>query len=310
MIKILVTGAAGFLGKNLIADLKNDKKYEILEYHHSMNDNILDEFCDQAHFVFHLAGVNRPANEEEFFLGNIKFTKKLLFLLKKHNNNCPVVLSSSIQAEINNAYGRSKLLAEELLNNHSRNTGTKVYIYRLPNVFGKWCKPNYNSVIATFCYNIARNIPITINNIHTELKWLYIDDLISVWKEILNGKIPVITDGICELPRCHDENLGNIVNLIRSFGDIRNTLLLTNLSEGSFAKKLYSTYLSYLPENNLSYDLIMHEDYRGSFTEILHTKDVGQVSVNISKPGITKGNHWHHTKVEKFVVVSGSAVLD
>ena len=306
-MKILVTGSNGFIGKNLIIELRNRKYTEILEYDRCTDPCLRDEYCKKAAFVFHLAGVNRPKEKSEFIQGNFGFTSDLLNCLKKHNNICPVMMSSSIQADLDNPYGKSKKAGEELLFSYGKETGAKVLVYRFPNVFGKWCKPNYNSAIATFCHNIAHNLPIKVNDSNVNMNLVYIDDvvneLINALEENENRK------GIfCEIPVIHSITLGEIVDLIYSFKRCREDRSIPNMSD-AFTKKLYSTYLSYLPENQFSYDLKMNVDQRGSFTEFIKTPDRGQVSVNISKPGITKGNHWHHTKNEKFLVVAGKGVV-
>ncbi|KXG44565.1 capsular polysaccharide biosynthesis protein CapF [Tepidibacillus decaturensis] len=306
-MKILVTGAKGFIGKNLIAELKNRKYTDILEYTKDTNPSLLDEYCKEADFVFHLAGVNRPKDQSEFMKGNFGFTSTLLATLKEYNNNCPIMISSSIQAELDNSYGRSKKAGEDLLFKYSKETGAKVLVYRLPNVFGKWCRPNYNSVIATFCYNIAHDLPITVNDPSVVMNLVYIDDVVNELINALNGKENAVGD-FCEVPVVHTITLGEIVDLIYSFKKSREERTIPDMSD-AFTKKLYSTYLSYLPKDRFSYELKMNVDYRGSFTEFIKTPDRGQVSVNISKPGITKGNHWHHTKNEKFLVVSGKGVI-
>lgn len=306
-MNILITGANGFIARNLIAELNNHGFFNIYEYARDTDLELLDTYCQKADFVFHLAGVNRPENDKEFMEGNYGFTERLLENLKKYNNFCPIMLSSSTQATRSNAYGLSKKAGEDLLLNHAKETGAKTFIYRYPNVFGKWCKPNYNSAIATFCYNIAHDLPITVNDRDVTMNLVYIDDLvedlISVVKDEKNSK-----NGFCEVPVSYTITLGEIVDLIYSFKESRNNLSIPDVSD-PITKKLYSTYLSYLPEDEFSYDLKMNMDHRGSFTEFIKTVDRGQVSVNISKPGITKGNHWHHTKNEKFLVVSGEGVI-
>lgn len=306
-MKILVTGSNGFIGKNLIADLKATTDHEIFEFDKDTDSNLLSEYAETADFIFHLAGVNRPETEDEFMEGNFGFTSELLDSLKKHNNPCPIMISSSIQAELDNPYGKSKRAGERLMLDYSQETGVKVLIYRFPNVFGKWCRPNYNSAVATFCHNIARGIPITVNDPNVEMTLVYIDDVIQELKRALAGN-ENREDNFCVVPVTHKVILGDIVDLLESFKSSRDDKTIPNMSDG-FGKKLYSTYLSYLPEKEFSYPLKMNVDERGSFTEILRTTDRGQVSVNISKPGITKGNHWHHTKNEKFVVVSGNGVI-
>lgn len=306
-MKILVTGAKGFVGRNLVAELKNRGFENIYEVTRNTDLVLLDQFTSDCDFVFHLAGVNRPKNEEEFMEGNFEFTSQLLKMLQKHNNKAPILLSSSIQAERDNAYGKSKKAGEDLLFNYSKELGIPVYIYRLPNLFGKWSKPNYNSVVATFCHNIARNLEIQINDPNVELNLCYIDDVLDEFVRALEGN-PTKQGKYCIVPISHKIKLGELANLIKSFKESRQNLYVPNMEE-EFTKKLYSTYLSFLPEDEFSYELKMHTDERGSFTEFLKSKDRGQVSINISKPGITKGNHWHHTKNEKFLVVSGEGLI-
>ena len=306
-MKILVTGATGFIGKNLVSELRNRKYSEIMEFDKETNPELLEEYCKKADFVFHLAGVNRPKEESEFMEGNFGLTSTLLNNLKKYKNNCPVMISSSSQAELDNAYGKSKKAGEDLLFNYGKETGAKVLVYRFPNVFGKWSRPNYNSAIATFCYNIARDLPITINNPNVVMNLVYIDDVVKELINALEGKENK-KDEFCEVPIIHTITLGEIVELIQSFKNSRKGLSIPDMSD-DFTKKLYSTYLSFLPEDDFGYELKMNSDERGSFTEFIRTPDRGQVSVNISKPGITKGNHWHHTKNEKFLVVSGKGVI-
>lgn len=334
-MNILVTGAKGFVGKNLCASLKNirDGKDrtrpslsigEIFEYDVDTNPAFLDEYCEKADFVFHLAGVNRPQNNEEFMQGNFGFTSTLLDTLKKYNNTCPVMISSSIQAtcigRYDSDYGRSKKAGEELVFSYGEETGAKVLVYRFPNLFGKWCRPNYNSAVATFCNNIANDLPITVSDRNVQLELLYIDDLVCEMFDALEGKEHRCTfDGIdtvlcddgkyCAAPVSHKVTLGEIVDLLDSFKVQTTTLVMPEIPDGSFAKKLYSTYLSYLPKDKVSFPLKMNEDARGSFTELMKTEKCGQFSVNISKPGITKGQHWHHTKWEFFIVVSGKGLI-
>lgn len=306
-MKILVTGAKGFIGKNLICELKNRKYEDIYSYDIDTSEEKLEEYCQDCDFIFHLAGVNRPKEEKEFMQGNFGFTSKLLETLKKHQNKCPIMISSSIQAELDNPYGKSKKAGEELLFDYSKETGAKVYVYRFPNVYGKWCRPNYNSAIATFCYNISRDIPIIVNNRETKMKLVYIDDVFNELISLLEGKGN--QEGNYYKVAIEDETtLGEIVDLLHSFKENRKTLKVPNMNR-HLEKCLYSTYLSYLPENQYKYELFMHEDYRGSFTELLHFDGQGQLSVNIFKPGITKGNHYHHTKVEKFIVVKGQGCI-
>lgn len=306
-MKILVTGSEGFIGKNLILELKNRNYNDIFEYDKDDDPLLLDVYCKEANFVFHLAGVNRPKEETEFMEGNFGFTSILLDKLKKYNNSCPVMISSSIQAELDNPYGKSKKAGEELLFEYSKETGAKVLVYRFPNVFGKWCRPNYNGAVGTFCHNIARDLPIHINDSSVVINLVYIDDLVNELIYALEGKENKV-ELYCEVPVVHRITLGEIVNLIYYFKNSRKERSLPDMSDG-FTKKLYSTYLSYLPKDKFSYELKMNVDQRGSFTEFLRTTDRGQVSINISKPGITKGNHWHHTKNEKFLVVSGTGVI-
>ena len=318
-MKILVTGAKGFVGKNLVAELENikygkDKTYpltqdiEIYEYDIDTDKSMLSEFCKDCDFVFNLAGVNRPETESEFMSGNFGFASDLLDELKKNNNTCPVMLSSSTQAALDNPYGKSKKAGEDLFFDYSKETGARVLVYRFPNVFGKWCRPNYNSAVATFCNNIANDLPIQVNDRSHKMTLVYIDDVVN---ELINALCGSETkDGdYCKVPVEHNTTLGEIVDLIYSFKQSREDKSVPDMTEGSFSKKLYSTYLSYLPTDKFSYPLKMNIDDRGSFTEILRTADRGQVSVNISKPGITKGQHWHHTKNEKFLVVSGKGVI-
>lgn len=306
-MKILVTGAKGFIGKNLVAELRNRKYTDIFEYDKDSDPSVIEKYCKEADFIFHLAGVNRPKDQIKYMEGNVGFTSTLLDILKKHQNTCPILLSSSIQAELDNPYGRSKKAGEDLLFNYSKETGSKVLIYRLPNVFGKWCRPNYNSAIATFCHNIAHDLPITVNDPNVLMNLVYIDDVVNELINALEGKENRKGD-FCEIPIVHTINLGEIVQLIYSFKKSREELSIPDMSD-EFTKKLYSTYLSYLPEDKFGYELNMNIDNRGSFTEFIRTPDRGQVSVNISRPGITKGNHWHHTKNEKFLVVSGKGVI-
>lgn len=317
-MKILVTGAKGFIGRNLVAELNNIregkvKTYNLLpdlsvfEYDLDTDPALLDKYCKEAGFVFHLAGVNRPKEQSEFMEGNFGFTTVLLDTLKKHNNNCPVMLSSSIQAERDNPYGHSKKAGEDLLFEYGRETGAEVFIYRFPNVFGKWCRPNYNSAVATFCHNIARNLSIQVNDRNALMTLVYIDDVVKELISALEGN-PYKVDNFCKISVEHQITLGEIVDLIYLFKESRNNLQVPDFSN-AFTKKLYSTYLSYLPTGNFSYPLKMNTDARGSFTEFLKSSDRGQVSVNISKPGITKGQHWHHTKNEKFLVVNGKGVI-
>ena len=318
-MKILVTGAKGFVGKNLIATLNNirtgkDKSFglsediTIYEYDIDSNPALLDAYCTDCDFVFNLAGVNRPKDQKEFMEGNFGFASTLLDTLKKHGNNCPIMISSSIQAELDNPYGQSKK-AEDLIFSYGGETGAQVYVYRFPNVFGKWCRPNYNSAVATFCNNIANDLPIQVNNPSVTMRLVYIDDVVAELILALQGQAHKDEKGYCHVPVVHEVKLGEIVDLLYSFKKSREDRSVPDMTAGGFSKKLYATYLSYLPTDKFSYPLKMNVDERGSFTEILRTADRGQFSVNISRPGITKGNHWHHTKNEKFVVVSGKGLI-
>lgn len=306
-MKILITGSKGFIGKNLVAELKNRKYTDIFEYNRETDSTLFDEYCKEADFVFHLAGVNRPKEQSELMEGNFGLTSTLIDTLKKYNNVCPIVLSSSIQAELDNPYGKSKKAGEDLLFNYSKEISAKVLVYRFPNVFGKWCKPNYNSAVATFCHNIAHDLPITVNDPSVVMNLVYIDDVVNELINALEGKENTNGD-FCNVSVAHTITLGEIADLIYSFKNSREELSIPDMSD-EFTKKLYATYLSYLPKDMFSYDLKINVDNRGSFTEFIRTPDRGQVSVNISKPGITKGNHWHHTKNEKFLVVRGKGVI-
>ena len=335
-MNILVTGAQGFVGKNLVANLRNIAQgknrtrpnlhiEEIFEYDLDTDPALLGEYCARADFVFHLAGVNRPRNNEEFMEGNFGFSSILLETLKQTGNKCPVLLSSSIQATLigrygKSDYGRSKLAGEELFFAYGQETGAPVLVYRFPNLFGKWCRPNYNSVVATFCYNISHDLPIQVNDPSTQLELLYIDDLMEELLDALEGHphrcdyeglMPLLKeDGkYCYASPTHEVTLGEIVQLLESFKAQPQTLVLPEIPPDSFAKKLYSTYLSYLPQEKVAFPLKMNVDERGSFTELLKTQNCGQFSVNISKPGITKGQHWHNTKWEFFMVVSGHGLI-
>ena len=335
-MNILITGAAGFAGKNLVAALKNiqqkkDRTHselvidEIYEYDIHTEATLLNTYCEKADFIFHFAGVNRPQNNDEFMAGNFGFAETLINLLKRHQNTCPVVLSSSIQATLigryaNSDYGKSKLAGEELFFQYGDETGAKVLVYRFPNLFGKWCRPNYNSAVATFCNNIANDLPVQVNDRNTELELLYIDDLVEEMLAALNGREHHCGfDGVraigqdngkyCYAPTTHHVTLGEIVDLLNSFKNQPQTLVMPEIPHNSFAKKLYSTYLSYLPKEKVAFPLKMNVDHQGSFTELLKTDNCGQFSVNISKPGITKGQHWHHSKWEFFIVVSGHGLI-
>ena len=334
-MNILITGAAGFVGKNLTAALQSikdgkDRTHPGLEigelylYDLDSPGALLETACEKADFVFNLAGVNRPQNPEEFMQGNFGFASTLLATLKKYNNTCPVMISSSIQAtcigRYDSEYGRSKRSGEELVFAYGEETGARVLVYRFPNLFGKWCRPNYNSAVATFCHNIANDLPITVNDPSVRLELLYIDDLVDEMIAALEGKEhrcefdgidTVLTENgrYCAAPVSHKVTLGEIVDLLDSFKNQPQTLVMPEIPHNSFAKKLYSTYLSYLPREKVSFPLKMNVDPRGSFTELLRTEKCGQISVNISKPGITKGQHWHHTKWELFIVVSGRGLI-
>ena len=335
-MKILVTGAKGFVGKNLCAQLNNiregkNKSYgdltisEVFEYDIDSTLKQLDSYCQSCDFVFNLAGVNRPQNQEEFMLGNFGFASTLLDLLKKHKNSCPVMISSSIQATLagrfgTSEYGKSKKAGEELMFAYAEETGAKVLVYRFPNLFGKWCRPNYNSAIATFCHNIANDLPIQVNDRNVEMELLYIDDLVDEMINAIQGNehrcefegVETISTEVgryCYCPITHKTTLGEIVDWIYAFAEQPKTLTIPEIPENSLAKKLYSTYLSYLPKEKVAFPLKMNIDQRGSFTELVHTLNCGQVSINISKPGITKGQHWHNTKWEFFIVVSGHGLI-
>ncbi len=334
-MKILVTGAKGFVGKNLCWALKNikegkDRRFgpfveEVWEYDIDTDPAMLEVWCRECDFVFNLAGVNRPKDTAEFMAGNFGFASTLLEALKKFGNKCPVMLSSSQQASLtgrfgNSEYGRSKKAGEELFLDYQKETGAKVLIYRFPNLFGKWCRPNYNSAVATFCNAFANDLPYTVNDPTVELELLYIDDLVDEMLDALQGKehhcefnglevLPQADGRYCYVPVTHKATLGEIIALLKRFAEQPKTLMIPEIPSGSFAKKLYSTYLSYLPYEKTAFDLKMNVDDRGSFTELLHTLNCGQVSINISKPGITKGQHWHNTKWEQFIVVKGHGLI-
>lgn len=335
-MKILVTGAKGFVGKNLCAQLNNIKDGkarcygelvidEVYEYDIDSTPEQLDAWCRDCDFVFNLAGVNRPQDPKEFMEGNFGFATVLLDTLKKYKNNCPVMISSSIQATLagrfgTSEYGKSKRAGEELMFQYGKETDAKVLVYRFPNLYGKWCRPNYNSAVATFCNNIANDLPITVNDPTVDLELLYIDDLVEEMICALKGEEHRCEfDGVesvltpngryCAAPVTHHVKLGEIVDLLYRFAEMPRTLMIPEIPADSFAKRLYSTYLSYLPKEKAIFDLKMNVDQRGSFTELIHTLNCGQVSINISKPGITKGEHWHHTKWEQFIVVSGHGLI-
>ncbi len=317
-MNVLITGANGFIGRNLSSALKNiqlgfDRTHpevsidEIYLCDVDTDESLLNEYCSNADFVFNFAGVNRPDNQEEFKKGNTDFLVRLLSILGQNNNSCPVMLASSIQAEFDNPYGKSKKAAEDELIKHSEETGSRYLIYRFPNVFGKWCRPDYNSAIATFCHNIANDLPITVNNTETELTLVYIDDLVQEMIRALSGG-ENRNGYLCEVAVAYKKKLGFIADTIRNFSALRGKYSVPDFDD-TFVSKLYSTYLSYLPKEKLISDLKMNSDERGSFTELIRTPDRGQFSVNISKAGITKGNHWHHSKNEKFVVVKGHGLI-
>ena len=329
-MKILVTGAEGFVGRNLCAELAN-RQFDVLKYDLSSREEELDAFCMEADFVFHLAGVNRPLEAQEFYDGNASFTEKFCQALAKSGRQIPVAMTSSIQAALDNDYGKSKVMGEEALFAYEKETGSRVYVFRLPNIYVKWCRPNYNSMVATFCHNIARGKAVTIHEEHAVVPLLYIDDLMDALLGILEGQEPeVLTRERMEefLPRTDRQQIkaaleghcyytagpvdfvtvGEVANMLYSFVEDREKKTIPYLKDG-FEKKLHSTYLSYLPEDEFAYDLVMNKDERGSFTELIKTEERGQVSINITKPGITKGNHWHHSKNEKFIVVHGEAMI-
>lgn len=311
-MNILITGAKGFIGKNLIATLhylKEEQDVTVYEYDIDTEPALLDLYCKNADFVFHLAGVNRPQDPKEFMEGNFGFTSVLLDTLKKYHNKCPIMISSSIQAALQNPYGVSKKAGEDLMFAYGKETGAPVYVYRFPNVFGKWCRPNYNSAIATFCHNIANGLPITVNDPSVMMTLVYIDDVVAELIAAIKGHANRKEDGYCYVPVEHKIMLGEIVELIESFARQPQTLMIPEIPQDSLTKKLYSTYLSYLPKEKTAFPLKMNVDARGSFTELIKTEKCGQVSVNISKPGITKGQHWHHTKWEFFIVVSGKGLI-
>lgn len=318
-MKILVTGANGFVGKNLVSTLKNIKdgkdrtrSIDIEDIYTYDVDSIIEDlkkYTKDCDFVFHLAGVNRPKDASEFYEGNASFTETLCSLLKEYDNHCPILISSSIQVGRDNDYGKSKKEGEDYLLNHGKTMNSKIYIYRLANLFGKWCRPNYNSVVATWCYNIAHGLDIQISDPGVELPLCYIDDVVDEFLKALIGHPTICVESIYEVHPIHDITLGKLAEIIQSFKELRETLMVPKMEADSLKKKLYSTYLSYLPKDQFSYPLKTNIDQRGSFTEFLKTKEYGQVSINISKPGITKGQHWHHSKNEKFMVVNGQGLI-
>lgn len=318
-MKVLVTGSNGFVGKNLVQSLLNLKDNkdgtrpnlridDVYQFDINTSLDLFDEYCSKCDFVFNLAGVNRPKDNKEFMEGNFGFASKLLDTLKKYNNKCPVMLSSSIQATLDNDYGKSKLEGERLFFNYAKENNTKVLVYRFPNLFGKWCKPNYNSVIATWCYNYANDIDIQVNDPNVELELCYIDDVVKEMLDALEGK-EHYDDKYCVVPVTHRVTLGRIVEILNMFKEQPISLIIPDIPNNSFEKKLYSTYLSYLPKRKIKYELNSNVDDRGSFTELLKTNNNGQFSVNISKPGITKGQHWHNSKWEFFIVIKGHALI-
>ncbi len=306
-MKVLVTGAKGFVGKNLIATLEHMKGVEILPFDIDTDPALLNAYARECGFVYHLAGVNRPQKPEEFMEGNFGFTSSLLDALRQNGNKAPVLITSSIQAELKNPYGESKKAGEDLMHAYGRENGIPIFVYRMPNVFGKWCRPNYNSAVATFCHNIAHGLPVTVNDPKVIMRLVYIDDVVEEFIRAMQGNANK-RDDFCYIEPVHQTTLGHIAELIESFKLSRENRSVPDMGD-AFTKALYATYLSYLPEDQFSYPLKMNVDNRGSFTEILRTAERGQFSVNISKPGITKGNHWHHTKNEKFVVVAGRGVI-
>jgi UDP-2-acetamido-2,6-beta-L-arabino-hexul-4-ose reductase len=306
-MNILVTGAKGFVGRNLIAELKNQGYSDVYQFDLDTDKILLDEYARDCEFVCHLAGVNRSTDDNDFMAGNYGFTAELLTLLKKHHNRSPVLITSSIQAERNNPYGSSKRASEVLLFDYGRETGIKTMVYRLPNLFGKWSRPNYNTVVATFCHNIARGLDVQVNDPDTELNLCYIDDVLEEFIRAIQGR-ETKREQYCYVPVSYRIKLGDLAATIKSFKESRLNLSVPNMQD-ELTRKLYSTYISFLPEDRFSYDLKMNRDNRGSFTEFMRTAERGQVSVNISKPGIIKGNHWHHSKNEKFLVVSGTGII-
>lgn len=308
---ILITGAGGFVGKNLVATLRTAGYTDLMLFEKDDTPETLADYCRRAAFVVHLAGINRPTDPSEFYTGNAGLTDTLLADLEAAGNTAPVLVTSSTQAELDNDYGKSKRQAEEAIFAHRRRTGAAVYVFRMPGVFGKWCRPNYNSVVATFCHNVAHGLPIQVRDSAFSLPLVYIDDVVACILAAFDGQVMMdrSTTPICHMHPIHEVTLGRLAELIQGFAAGRTSLAVPDLAPGSFEKKLYSTYLSYLPSDQFSYPLEMHTDNRGSFTEFLRSPERGQVSINISHPGIVKGNHWHHTKNEKFLVVKGEGVI-
>ena len=308
---ILITGAGGFVGKNLVATLRTAGYTDLMLFEKDDTPETLADYCRRAAFVVHLAGINRPTDPSEFYTGNAGLTDTLLANLEAAGNTAPVLVTSSTQAELDNDYGKSKRQAEEAIFAHRRRTGATVYVFRMPGVFGKWCRPNYNSVVATFCHNVAHGLPIQVRDSAFSLPLVYIDDVVACILAAFDGDVMMDRSAtpICHMHPIHEVTLGRLAELIQGFAAGRTSLAVPDLAPGSFEKKLYSTYLSYLPSDQFSYPLEMHTDNRGSFTEFLRSPERGQVSINISHPGIVKGNHWHHTKNEKFLVVKGEGVI-
>ena len=308
---ILITGAGGFVGKNLVATLRTAGYTDLMLFEKDDTPETLADYCRRAAFVVHLAGINRPTDPSEFYTGNAGLTDTLLANLEAAGNTAPVLVTSSTQAELDNDYGKSKRQAEEAIFAHRRRTGAMVYVFRMPGVFGKWCRPNYNSVVATFCHNVAHGLPIQVRDSAFSLPLVYIDDVVACILAAFDGDVMMDRSAtpICHMHPIHEVTLGRLAELIQGFAAGRTSLAVPDLAPGSFEKKLYSTYLSYLPSDQFSYPLEMHTDNRGSFTEFLRSPERGQVSINISRPGIVKGNHWHHTKNEKFLVVKGEGVI-
>ena len=308
---ILITGAGGFIGRNLTATLKAAGFTDLMLFERADTAQTLQEYARRARFVFHLAGINRPQDPSEFYTGNAGLTESMLAMLEQAGNPCPVLVTSSTQAQLDNDYGKSKAQAEQALFAYGRRTGAPVYVFRLPGVFGKWCRPNYNSVVATFCHNAAHGIPLSVRDADFSLPLVYIDDVVRCFVQAMDGQVMQdrSLEPLCLVQPVHTTTLGHLAQVIEGFAANRTSLQVPLLAENSLEKKLYSTWLSYLPQDQFSYPLVTHADQRGSFTEFLRTPERGQVSINISKPGITKGNHWHHSKNEKFLVVSGKAVI-